>query len=88
MLTWPLLTPTAAAPRYRHNRRQRQTSPGAGAAFLWIRRHQGLLYLLNYLVTLVDRKYTVSQNNVPHLACNNFDTRERILKVFWQKCYR
>jgi len=31
--------------------------------------------------------YTVSQKNVPPVACYNFDTREQILIFFWQKCY-
>jgi len=32
--------------------------------------------------------YTVSQKNVPPLACYNFDAHEWILIFFWQKCYR
>ena len=31
---------------------------------------------------------TLCLKNVPPLVCYNFDTRERILIFFWQKCYR
>jgi len=32
--------------------------------------------------------FTVSQKNVPPMACYNFDRHEWILIFFWQQCYR
>jgi len=43
-----------------------------------------LLYVTEHTLfnTAQKRNYTVSQKNVPPLACYNFDTRERILIFF------
>jgi len=40
------------------------------------------------IIIIIHPLYTVSQKNVPPLACYDFDTHEWILIFFWQKCYR
>jgi len=48
----------------------------------------GKVKIIRVLVVGYDKIYTVSQKNVPPLACYNFDEHEWILIFFWQKCYR
>jgi len=63
-----------------------------GSWFFWVQcasfdgKCCSLLSTLHRFAT--QQYYTMSQKNVPPLACYNFDTHEWILTFFWQKCYR